>query len=156
MILKGEDLLQFQVCRILGFCGLPYYSIPNGVNKGIHARWRFSATGLMAGVPDICVPRPYVDRNGVLKHGLYIENKNGKDGKVSPKQQEWMALLQKEGYGVYIVRFIEDVYKLIIECYPEESKRINNINKLTLRTPNVYERAKGTGNTTYQRYKRGF
>lgn len=162
MILTGEDILQSQGCRILGFCGLPYFSIPNGAYKNFHAQLRFAATGLMAGVPDICVPRAYVgkDEHGyeVLKHGLFIEFKNGKNGKISPKQREWMERLQKEGYGVYIVRELPDLYKLVIECYPEESKRIHNINKLLLEN-NTYGKYANQGRQrqgTYRKYKRGF
>lgn len=130
--LKGENLLQMQVCRILSFCGLPYFSIPNGANKGYHAKIIFSATGLKAGVPDLFVCRAF----GIY-HGLFLELKDGKKARVSPLQLKWHETLSNEGYKVVIIRTLSELYKTIIECYEVESRRIHNINKLVVIQPDV-------------------
>ena len=50
------------------------------------------AAGLKTGVPDLSLPVP---RGGF--HGLYIEMKFG-SGKTTKAQEEFMALLRKQGY----------------------------------------------------------
>lgn len=69
------------------------YHIPNGGSRGKVEAARFKAAGVKAGVPDICLP---VARGG--KHGLYIELKRLKGGKVSDTQTDWIASLREQGY----------------------------------------------------------
>ena len=53
--------------------------------------------GVRAGVPDLCLP---VARGGC--HGLYIEMKRLRGGRVSPEQTAWMDALRAEGYAVAV------------------------------------------------------
>ena len=69
------------------------YHIPNGGTGGEGEAGRFRAEGVRAGVPDLCLP---VARGEY--HGLYIELKRTKGGKISEKQKEWLDALEKEGY----------------------------------------------------------
>ena len=69
------------------------YHIPNGGTRGKAEAGRFRAEGVRAGVPDLCLP---VARGEY--HGLYIELKRTKGGKISEKQKEWLDALEKEGY----------------------------------------------------------
>lgn len=142
-MLKGEDILQSNVCKILDFCRLPYFAIPNGIYiKKTFTKWKFTVTGRKSGVPDLFICRPFwintsdeAINNGLIptqKPGCFIECKNGKNAKLFTEQRQWMALLIKEGYAHYVVREVKDIYKVIIACYPEESKRIHNINKIAL------------------------
>lgn len=69
------------------------YHIPNGGSRSKSEAGRFRAEGVKAGVPDICLP---VARGGY--HGLYIELKRVKGGRVSMAQQGWIAALIAQGY----------------------------------------------------------
>lgn len=69
------------------------YHIPNGGSRGKVEAARFKAAGVKSGVPDIFLP---VARGG--KHGLYIELKRLKGGKVSDAQKEWIRCLREQGY----------------------------------------------------------
>lgn len=49
--------------------------------------------GLKKGVPDICLP---VARGGY--HGMYIEMKRTKGGKLGDDQRQWLSALTQQGY----------------------------------------------------------
>lgn len=72
------------------------FHIPNGGKRGKIEAARFKAMGVKAGVPDLCLPVP---KGGY--HGLYIEMKRRKGGRVSRDQREWIDGLRKNGYCVY-------------------------------------------------------
>lgn len=69
------------------------FAIPNGGKRSLVTAAMLKATGVKAGVPDICLP---VARGGY--HGLYIELKRIRGGRVSPDQQEWIRKLNEQGY----------------------------------------------------------
>lgn len=71
------------------------YHIPNGGSRHRLEAAHLKQQGVRAGVPDLCLP---VSRNGC--HGLYIEMKRLKGGRVSPDQLGWMEALKAEGYMV--------------------------------------------------------
>lgn len=70
------------------------YAIPNGGHRDIRVAARLKQEGVKAGVPDICIP---IARGG--HHGLYIELKRRKNGRVSPDQLKWLDALMREGYA---------------------------------------------------------
>lgn len=69
------------------------HHIPNGGKRSKTEAVRFSAEGVCAGVPDICLP---VARGG--RHGLYIELKRTRDWELSDAQRDWIAALEAQGY----------------------------------------------------------
>lgn len=69
------------------------YAIPNGGKRPLSVAVRMKKTGTKAGVPDMFLPVP---RDGC--HGLYIELKRQKGGRVSPEQTQWMDKLRQQGY----------------------------------------------------------
>lgn len=71
------------------------YHVPNGGHRSKAEAGRFRAEGVKAGVPDLCIP---VARGGY--HGLYIEMKRTRGGRISAKQAEWCEALMKQGYSV--------------------------------------------------------
>lgn len=83
-------------------------AIPNGGYRMRLTAAKMRAEGQVAGVPDLFLA---VGRNG--KHGLWIEMKNGKAGRVSDKQTEMMERLCKEGYACCVARSKEDFEKII-------------------------------------------
>lgn len=89
------------------------YHIPNGGSRSKSEAGRFRAEGVKAGVPDICLP---VARGGY--HGLYIELKRVKGGRVSPAQQGWIAALRDQGYYACVCKGWDDAAH-IIKAYLE-------------------------------------
>lgn len=84
------------------------YHIPNGGSRSKSEAGRFRAEGVKAGVPDICLP---VARGGY--HGLYIELKRVKGGRVSTAQQEWIAALRDQGYCACVCKGWDDAAGVI-------------------------------------------
>lgn len=100
-----EEQEQTQLFRWTGYCAhmvpevLLLHAIPNGGLRSKSEAARMKAAGVKAGVPDLFLP---VARNGC--HGLYIELKRQKGGRVSPDQVAWMEALQKQGYCCALAR----------------------------------------------------
>lgn len=69
------------------------YAIPNGGKRDIRTAVKLKATGVKKGVPDINLDVP-VGRY----HGLRIELKKPKLGKISKEQSEFMERLQQQGF----------------------------------------------------------
>lgn len=69
------------------------FHIPNGGLRSKTEAVRFKRTGVKKGVPDLCLP---VARKGY--HGLYIEMKREKGGKLSEEQKAWLDELFAQGY----------------------------------------------------------
>lgn len=84
------------------------YHIPNGGSRSKSEAGRFRAEGVKAGVPDICLP---VARGGY--HGLYIELKRVKGGRVSTAQQGWIAALRDQGYYACVCKGWDDAAHVI-------------------------------------------
>ena len=73
------------------------YHIPNGGSRHRLEAVHLKQQGVRAGVPDLCLP---VARDGC--HGLYVEMKRTKGGRVSPEQMGWMEALKAEGHMVAV------------------------------------------------------
>jgi hypothetical protein len=69
------------------------YAVPNGARTSMSTAKRLKAEGLKAGYPDIGLD---VAHGGF--HGLRIEMKRRKGGRVSPEQAAWMSRLRGQGY----------------------------------------------------------
>lgn len=72
------------------------YAIPNGGLRNPVVASKLKAEGVKAGVPDIFLPAA---RCGY--HGLYIEMKRTKGGRLSTEQAQWITDLLGQGYAVY-------------------------------------------------------
>ena len=86
------------------------YHVPNGGSRNKAEAGRFRAEGVKAGVPDLCLP---VARGGY--HGLYIELKRKKGGRVSEDQKAWLSALQQQGYFAALCNGWEAAAKVITE-----------------------------------------
>ena len=103
---------QFKSCEYKGLDLI--YAIPNGGSRNeIEAR-NLKLTGVKAGVPDLCLP---VARKG--KHGLYIEMKRKKGGKLSEYQEKWLAKLSEQGYETAVCHGLDEAIKTVEEYYSE-------------------------------------
>lgn len=79
------------------YAGMLMYAIPNGGARSSITGARLRDEGVLAGVPDIFLPCP---SGG--KHGLYIEMKRQKGGRVSAPQKAVMQALRMQGYEVAV------------------------------------------------------
>jgi len=59
-------------------------------------------------VPDLCLPVP---RGGF--HGLYIELKRLRGGRLSEQQRAWLDALGKQGYAVAVCKGWEEAAETI-------------------------------------------
>lgn len=88
----------------------PYvcFAIPNGGKRGQLEAMRLKAEGVLAGVPDLCIPAL----------SLFIEMKTDV-GEVSAVQKEVHERLRRDGQTVEVCRSVEDVMRVVmIEMAP--------------------------------------
>lgn len=93
------------------------YHIPNGGSRNAIEAARLKAQGVKAGIPDICIP---VARKGF--HGLYIELKRQKNGRLSDAQRDMILRLRQEGYRVEVCKGFQEAAN-VIEEYMRETER---------------------------------
>ena len=106
---------QKQLVRYLQWNRIPFYAVPNGGSRNPIEAKNMKAEGVSAGVPDICIPVP-----NKKYHGLYIEMKRQKGGRVSEKQKEWIERLNKLGYMAVVCKG----HKVAIETVQDYMKEI--------------------------------
>jgi hypothetical protein len=87
------------------------FHIPNGGLRNKLIAVRMTAEGVRRGVPDMCLP---VARQGF--HGLYIELKRRKGGRLEPEQEDWIRFLAEQGYKA-VVCYGFDNARAVIEDY---------------------------------------
>lgn len=87
------------------------FAIPNGGHRNVVVARRMKDEGVMKGVPDLCVPYP---SRGF--HGLYVEMKAGKKGKVSTEQEQVMDELSERGYRCAVCRDFDE-FKAVVDRY---------------------------------------
>lgn len=86
------------------------HAIPNGGSRNpIEAR-NLRLQGVRAGIPDIFLP---CARKG--HHGLYIELKRLKGGRVSVEQKKMILALQEQGYKAVVCYGWEEAANVIKE-----------------------------------------
>ncbi|MBU9200408.1 VRR-NUC domain-containing protein [Burkholderia multivorans] len=85
--------------------------IPNGgFRKNAFEGWRLKKQGVRAGVSDLLLP---VARGGFF--GLWIEFKAAppNDAPVSESQEEWVRLMQSQGYSAHVCLGAEAAMKVL-------------------------------------------
>lgn len=87
-----------------------FFSIPNGANKGFTARRLFKKTGLRSGIPDVlgCIAKQG-------KHGIFLEFKREKSGKISENQRRWQHDLRSWNYQVEVCYSAEEAINVVID-----------------------------------------
>lgn len=91
------------------------FHIPNGGERRKSEAARFRAEGVKAGVPDLFLP---VARG--RWHGLFVELKRQKGGRVSEAQREWQEALTAQGYLARVAYGWKEAAALI-EHYLDET-----------------------------------
>lgn len=82
----------------------------NGVRVTIGTAIKMKKAGMKSGIPDLCLP---VARGGF--HGLYVEMKRQKGGRVDPDQEVCHAFLRDAGYRVDVCRGWEAAKAAILD-----------------------------------------
>lgn len=86
------------------------FAIPNGGWRTPTTGAILKAEGATAGVPDLLLAEANKEY-----HGLFIEMKNGKEGRVSEAQAKMIEALRVRGYRCEIVRDVESFIKVVSE-----------------------------------------
>lgn len=84
------------------------FSVPNAAKRSFKLAAMLKAEGMISGVPDIVLP---VARQGF--HGLMIEFKKPKTGKLSEAQKCYIDLIVKEGWLVVVMTDAEAAIKAV-------------------------------------------
>ena len=84
------------------------HHIPNGGSRNPVEAARLKAQGVLAGIPDIFLPAARGEY-----HGLYIEMKRQKGGRLSEDQKIMIDALRHQGYRVVVCRGCEDAMNVI-------------------------------------------
>ncbi len=87
---------------------IPFYHVPNQRRCNQRQGLKFKRLGVKAGIPDIVIPHPTK-----RYHGLYIELKRVKGGRVSQEQWEWINFLRSKGYCAEVCRGFLEARELI-------------------------------------------
>jgi len=69
---------------------------------------RLKREGVQSGVPDLCIPIPC----GAY-HGLYIEMKRTKNGRVSDNQLYWLEFLRSQMYYAEVAHGCEEAKDIV-------------------------------------------
>lgn len=92
------------------------HHIPNGGSRGTIEAYHLKQQGVKPGIPDIFLP---CARGGY--HGLYIEMKRRKGGRVSIEQKKMIIALREQGYPVVVCEGWEAARDVITEYMNEQS-----------------------------------
>lgn len=91
------------------------YHIPNEGKRTRATGGRMRAEGLKRGIPDVCLPVP---RCGY--HGLYIEMKRQRGGKLTEEQADKIPRLRAQGYCVEVCKGFHEAADLIEKYMTEK------------------------------------
>lgn len=86
------------------------YHVPNGGLRDIRVAKKLKAEGVKSGVPDLVLPIPRYPF-----HGLYIEMKKTKGGRVSKDQRVWLDFLKEQNYMVEVAKGCDEALEILKE-----------------------------------------
>ena len=93
------------------------FHIPNGGSRDAREAHNLKLQGVVAGVPDLCIP---VAKRGY--HGMYIEMKRaGKGARITENQKEIIAYLRDQGYRAEICYGATEAIRAIDHYLGEKS-----------------------------------
>ena len=84
------------------------FHIPNEAKRSYAVAAKLKSEGMKSGVPDLMLPVP----RGKY-HGLFIEMKRQKEGRVSDNQKGWIEALQQQGYRCEVCKGAEPAVAVI-------------------------------------------
>jgi hypothetical protein len=109
MKLPTEDQEQAALVQWMTLKRIRFFAIPNGGARHIAEAVKFKRCGVIRGVPDLMVPVP----SGSY-HGLFLELKRQRGGRLTPEQVEWLAFLRSQDYWADFAHGFEEARNIII------------------------------------------
>ena len=109
VIVPTEDQEQTKLVTWLTKQGIRHYAIPNGGRRNLREAVKLKRSGVSAGVPDLCIPIP----SGSY-HGLYIELKRQKGGRISTEQTQWLQFLRDQQYWADVAFGFEEAKEIVL------------------------------------------
>lgn len=97
------------------------FAIPNGGWRNTTTAAKLKAEGVIAGVPDLFLAVP----NGKY-HGLFIEMKNGKAGRLSSVQKDMLTLLRNENYKCEVCHTFPE-FVIAVQTYLRAQTAIDDL-----------------------------
>ena len=103
-----ESELQKQCVTWFRYCfpGRIIFHVPNGGKRNKLEAIRLKQEGVLAGIPDLCIPEPSKDY-----HGAFIELKAGKNS-LTDTQREQILKLKDRGYFVEVCRSLDEFIQI--------------------------------------------
>ena len=95
------------------------FAIPNGGKRHPKVAAEMKLEGVRSGVPDLFLPVPAGGH-----HGLFIEMKRQKGGRVSPEQKQWLEYLRGAGYLAVVCKGFEEAKEAITDYLEIHLRRI--------------------------------
>jgi hypothetical protein len=108
-IVPKEESEQIMLSVWLTKQGIRHNANANGGRRNLLEAIKFKRMGVSAGFPDIEVPLP----SGPF-HGLYIEMKRQKGGRLSDNQLEWLSYLRDKGYMAEVAKGFEEAKEIVL------------------------------------------
>lgn len=116
-----EQRALFQMCAALSGkypqLGMLFH-IPNGGSRNAAEAANLKRQGVKPGVPDLFLAVPAGEY-----HGLFIELKRRKGGRVSEHQRAWLGALGRQGYKAVIANGAKEALDVIVEYIKEAEKQ---------------------------------
>ena len=98
------------------------HAIPNGGSRHPVEAKNLKAQGVKAGIPDMFLP---VARQGY--HGLYIELKRQKGGRVSAEQKKMLEALRAQGYKAVVCEGWQNAMNEIVDYLKTVGEKVEGV-----------------------------
>jgi len=110
--LTKEDHLHIAVCKyiVYQYPKVLFHHSPNEGRRSKYEQYKIKKLYVKAGFPDI-----FIAQAAGRYHGLFIELKV-KPNKCTPKQKQWVQLLNQKGYKAVVCYGFDEV-KDIVDSY---------------------------------------
>ena len=83
-------------------------AVPNGGSRDIREAVKLKAEGVLPGFPDLILAEPRGEY-----HGLFLEMKREKGGRLEPRQRRMLDRLRERGYLAEVAYGVEDAWKQV-------------------------------------------
>ncbi len=111
-LIPTEEEEQIIFVEWLKYHHIFFYHSPNGGYRRFSEAKRFKKMGVIAGIPDICIPMPKLPF-----HGMYIELKRRKGGVCSEAQKWCLQELSRLGYATFVAHGADNAIKAVQDYF---------------------------------------
>lgn len=105
---QNESIIHKLVVRYLSWLKLLYNHSPNEGKRSPQQASYLKSLGMQAGFPDLFIYEPTTQY-----HGLAIELKRERGGRVSEAQKHWIDELNKRGYLAVVCKGYDEAQRVI-------------------------------------------